>query len=70
MSRYANISMVNFPTLPADEPGRLQKTLERMCAYIAEAAQEQSDLVAFPRSATVWTGPIHGARSSLWTGRR
>ena len=48
MSRYANISMVNFPTLPADEPGRLQKTLERMCAYIAEAAQEQSDLVAFP----------------------
>ena len=48
MSRHANISLVNFPTLPANEPGRLQKTLERMCAYIAEAAQEQSDLVAFP----------------------
>ena len=48
MSRFANISLVNFPTLPADEPERLQKTLDRMCAYIAEAAQEQSDLVAFP----------------------
>ena len=48
MGRYANISLVNFPTLPADEPGRLQKTLDRMCGYIADAAQGQSDLVAFP----------------------
>ncbi len=48
MSRYANISMVNFPTLPADEPERLQKTLVRMGGYVAAAAREQSDLVAFP----------------------
>ncbi len=48
MSRFATISLVNFPTLPRDEPGRLQKTLDRMRAYIAEASQEQSDLVAFP----------------------
>jgi len=46
--RYANISLVNFPTLPADEPERLQKTLIRMCGYVAAAAREQSDLVAFP----------------------
>ena len=48
MSRFANISLVNFPTLPPDEPDRLQKTLDRMCGYIADAAQEQSDIVAFP----------------------
>ena len=48
MSRFANISLVNFPTLPPDEPERLQKTLDRMCSYIADAAQEQSDIVAFP----------------------
>ena len=48
MSRYANISLVNFPTLPANEPDRLSKTLDRMRACIAQAAQEQSDLVAFP----------------------
>ncbi|MCY3990455.1 MAG: carbon-nitrogen hydrolase family protein [Caldilineaceae bacterium] len=48
MSRFANISLVNFPTLPPDEPDRLQKTLDRMCGYVADAAQEQSDIVAFP----------------------
>lgn len=48
MSRFATISLVNFSTLPSDEPARLEKTLQRMCANIAEAAREQSDLVAFP----------------------
>ena len=48
MPRYANISLVNFPTLPPDEPERLQKTLIRMCGYVAAAAREGSDLVAFP----------------------
>ena len=48
MPRYANISLVNFPTLPADEPDRLCRTLDRMRGYVAEAAQEESDLVAFP----------------------
>jgi len=46
--RYANISLVNFPTLPPDEPERLQKTIIRMCGYVAAAAREGSDLVAFP----------------------
>ena len=37
MPRYANISLVNFPTLPPDEPERLQKTIIRMCGYVAAA---------------------------------
>ena len=69
LSRFANISLVNFPTLPPDEPGRLQKTLDRMCGYIAEAAQEQSDLVAFPEICNCLETADPSNAPSLSTGR-
>ena len=48
MSKNATISLVSYPTLPADQPDRLSKTLERMSGYIDDAATLGSDLVAFP----------------------
>ncbi len=48
MHRQAVISLVNFPTLPPDEPDRLHKTLARMAQCVADAAERRSDLVAFP----------------------
>ena len=48
MSRNATISLVSFPTLPADEPERLTKTLDRMGGFVDQAAVLGSDLVAFP----------------------
>ena len=47
-SRLATVSLVSFPTLPPDEPDRLNKTLERMGNYIEQAAQCKSDLIGFP----------------------
>jgi len=48
MSRKATISLVNFPTLPPNEPDRLKKTLVRMGNCVDQAAMRKSDLVAFP----------------------
>ena len=48
MTREAKISLVSFPTLPADEPNRLDKTLARMGTSVDQAAALGSDLVAFP----------------------
>lgn len=60
-SRPANISLVSFPTLPSDEPDRLNKTLERMGEFIEQAAQCKSDLVAFPEICNKL-----GASSGIW----
>ena len=49
--RGATISLVSFPTLPREEPDRLNKTLANMGRHIAEAAALGSDLVAFPEIA-------------------
>jgi predicted amidohydrolase len=49
--RKATISLVSFPTLPREEPDRLNRTLENMGKHIAEAAALGSDLVAFPEIA-------------------
>lgn len=48
MTREATISLVSFPTLPPDEPDRLEKTLTRMGDYVGYAAELGSDIVAFP----------------------
>lgn len=48
MSRPATITVVSYPPFPATEPDRLNKTLRRMGEYIDQAAQLQSDLIAFP----------------------
>jgi len=48
MSRLATVSLVSFPTLPPNEPDRLNKTLKRMEDCIEQAAHCKSDLVAFP----------------------
>ena len=50
MRRKAVISLVSFPTLPRNEPDRLNKTLANMGKHIAEAASLGSDLVAFPEA--------------------
>ncbi|HUW20344.1 MAG TPA: carbon-nitrogen hydrolase family protein [Sedimentisphaerales bacterium] len=49
--RKATVSLVSFPTLPRNEPDRLNKTLENMSRHIAEAAALGSDLAAFPEIA-------------------
>ena len=49
--RKAVVSLVSFPTLPRNEPDRLNKTLANMGKHIAEAAALGSDLVAFPEAA-------------------
>jgi len=51
MRRKVVVSLVSFPTLPRDEPDRLNKTLANMGKHIAEAAALGSDLVAFPEAA-------------------
>jgi len=54
--RKATVSLVSFPTLPREEPDRLNKTLANMGLHIGEAATLGSDLVAFPEIANT-----HGA---------
>jgi hypothetical protein len=49
--RKAVISLVSLPTLPREEPDRLNKTLANMGRHIDEAATLGSDLVAFPEIA-------------------
>ena len=60
MRRKAVVSLVSFPTLPRNEPDRLNKTLANMGKHIAEAAALGSDLVAFPEAAN------RLGSSSLW----
>ena len=48
MKREATISLVSYRPLGPHEPDRLGKTLDRMAAHVSEAAQLESDLVAFP----------------------
>ena len=57
MSREATISLVSFPTLPADEADRLRKTLAKMSEYIDQAAELGTDLVAFPEICSRLDGP-------------
>ncbi|MFC2075565.1 carbon-nitrogen hydrolase family protein [candidate division KSB1 bacterium] len=47
-ARPATISLVNFPTLTADEPDRLNKTLKLMGRFIEQARLSDADLVVFP----------------------
>ena len=46
--RKATVSLVAYSPLPADEPDRDRKTLEKMAEHVAQAAGLGSDLVAFP----------------------
>lgn len=48
MTRLVRIGLVSFPTLPADAPDRLARTLEAMGRYVAQAADLGAALVAFP----------------------
>ncbi|MAE60291.1 MAG: hypothetical protein CMJ49_02925 [Planctomycetaceae bacterium] len=57
MSHKATISLVSFPTLPSDAPGRLEATLARMQSYVRRAADARADLVAFPEECNVHGGP-------------
>jgi len=50
LSRPVNISLVSYPPFPADEPDRLDKTLQRMGSYVDAAACSGSKLVAFPET--------------------
>ena len=53
MRRPATISLASFPTLPADAPDRLRRTLNRMQKTVDQAAAVKSDLVAFPEICNV-----------------
>ena len=48
MSRSATISLVSYPPVSGGDPDRLDKTLERMGGFVDQAANLDSDLVAFP----------------------
>ena len=50
MSRHATISLVNYHSVPGDDPDRLAKTLDLMGTHVDQAAALKSDLVAFPET--------------------